>query len=92
MVNHTLTRQVTVLNPAGLHARPSLAVAQIVRGSQSKVQISTPWKTTVDAGDVLQMLSLGATQGTELTLSATGPDAQQVLDALAERFADQFDL
>ncbi len=91
-MNHALTRQVKILNPAGLHARPSLAVAQIVRSSQSKVQIRTPWKTTIDAADVLQLLSLGASQGTELTLSATGPDAEQVLDALAQRFADQFDL
>lgn len=91
MVNNTATRTVVVLNPAGLHARPSLAVAQIVRGSRSRVEIKAPWQT-VDAADILQLLSLGAKQGTELVLSATGPDAHEVLDALAQRFADQFDL
>lgn len=91
MVNHTATRKVTILNPAGLHARPSLAVAQTVRGSQSKVEIRSP-SQTVNAADILQLLSLGATQGTELELSATGPDAEQVLDALAKKFADRFDL
>lgn len=88
MVNNS-TRKVTVLNPAGLHARPSLAVFQTVRGSQSKVEIHTA-RQTVDAGDMLQLLGLGATQGTELTLSAIGPDADEVLNRLAELFADRF--
>jgi phosphotransferase system HPr (HPr) family protein len=86
--NHT-TRKVVVLNPAGLHARPSLAVVQAVRGSKSKVEIRSP-RGTVNAGDILQLLGLGATQGTELVLSATGPDANEVLDHLAEMFANQF--
>ena len=91
MVNNTATRTVIVRNPAGLHARPSLAVSQTVRKSQSRVTIQNH-KQTVDAGDILQLLSLGATHGTELTLSATGPDAEEVLDALARQFADRFGL
>jgi phosphotransferase system HPr (HPr) family protein len=91
MVNNSATRKVVVLNPAGLHARPSLAVSKTVRASKSKVQIRTDHQT-VDAGDILQLLSLGATRGTELVLSATGPDAEQVIDALAAQFADCFGL
>ncbi len=90
-VVNNATRKVTVLNPAGLHARPSLAVFQAVRGSKSKVEISTP-RQIVNAGDMLQLLSLGATQGTELTLSATGPDAEEILNQLAELFANRFGL
>jgi phosphocarrier protein HPr len=91
MVNNSASRTVVVLNPAGLHARPSLAVAKTVRGSKSKVQIRTS-RQTVDAADILQLLSLGAGPGAELAISATGPDAEQVLDALAEQFADRFGL
>ena len=47
---------------------------------------------TVDARDILQLLSLGAVQGTELTFTATGPDADEVLDELAELFASRFGL
>jgi phosphotransferase system HPr (HPr) family protein len=90
-VNNSAMRKVIVINPAGLHARPSLAVSQTVRASQSKVEIHTPGQT-VNAADVLQLLSLGASRGTELTLSAAGPDAEQVLDALAQQFADGFGL
>jgi phosphocarrier protein HPr len=91
MVSNTATRKVVVLNPAGLHARPSLALAQTVRRSQSKVELRTP-RQTVDAGDILQILSLGAVQGTELVLSAVGPDAEDVLNELAALFADRFGL
>ena len=91
MVNNSATRKVVVLNPAGLHARPSLAVSQTVRASKSKVEIHAP-RQTVDAAEILQLLSLGATRGTELLLSATGPDAEQVLDTLAHQFADCFGL
>jgi phosphotransferase system HPr (HPr) family protein len=89
MTECSATHKVVVLNPAGLHARPSLAIVQAVRGSQSKVEIHAPGQT-VDAGDILQVLGLGAIQGTELTLSATGPDAKNVLARLAELFANQF--
>ncbi len=89
MVSNTAVRKVTVLNPAGLHARPSLAVAQTVRRSNSKVRIRAS-DQTIDAADILQLLSLGVTQGTELELEATGPDAEKVLDSLAAQFANRF--
>jgi phosphocarrier protein HPr len=91
MVNETATRTVTVMNPAGLHARPSLAIVQTVRRSNSKVEIRSP-RQTVDAGDILQILGLGATQGTELVLSAVGPDADEVLERLVIQFNDCFGL
>jgi phosphotransferase system HPr (HPr) family protein len=91
MVSNSATRKVVVINPAGLHARPSLAVSQTVRASKSKVEIRS-LHLTVDAADILQLLSLGAARGTELVLSATGPDAEKVLDSLTRQFADGFDL
>lgn len=79
------------MNPSGLHARPSLAVVKMVRGSQSKVEVSSP-RQSVDAGEILQLLGLGATQGTELVFSAVGPDADDVLNQLADMFNNRFGL
>jgi phosphotransferase system HPr (HPr) family protein len=86
-----LVRKMTMLNRAGLHARPSLAIVQTVRGSHSKVHVRA-LRQTVDAADILQLLSLGAAQGTELEFSAEGPDADEVLARLADLFATQFGL
>ena len=91
MVNNSATRKVTVLNPAGLHARPSLAVVQMVRDFQSKVEVRSP-RQSVDAGDILQLLGLGATEGTELVFSASGPDADYVLNQLTKMFNNRFGL
>ena len=89
MDNESSIRKVTVRNPAGLHARPSLAVAQTVRRSQSKVNVRVNGRTA-DAGDILQLLSLGVEHGTELELEATGPDADAVLDSLVVQFDNCF--
>jgi phosphotransferase system HPr (HPr) family protein len=91
MSRKSATRKVTVVNPPGLHARPSLAVVQTVRRFKSKVEVRAKGRT-VDAGQILELMSLGAEQGDELLLTATGPDAAEVLDALARQFADGFGL
>lgn len=89
MLQTNATRTVIVSNPTGLHARPSVAIATTVRKYKSKVEVRRG-KQVVDGGEVLQLLTLGAPQGTELVLTATGPDAEQVLDALEALFADGF--
>ena len=91
MFDKTATRRVVVQRAAGLHARPSLAVAQTVQRSRSQVTIRCG-KDQADAGSVLQLLSLGAGQGRELILSAKGPDAERVLDELVQLFANDFGL
>lgn len=91
MATKSATRQVVVANPAGLHARPSLAITSAVRRHQSKVQIHNG-SQEVDAAEILQLLSLGAHAGTELVLTAQGPDADEVLDELVKLFNTQFGL
>jgi len=44
----------------------------------------------VDASSVLDLMTLAATQGTELVISATGPESTEVLETLARLFADEF--
>jgi phosphotransferase system HPr (HPr) family protein len=45
---------------------------------------------TVDASSIHALMSLAAMQGTELVLTATGPEAAHVVDALAYLFATEF--
>ena len=46
----------------------------------------------VNADSIFDLLSLAATRGTELILSATGPDAQEALDAVVRLFAEESEL
>jgi phosphocarrier protein len=45
---------------------------------------------SVDAASILELLTLAASHGTELVLSATGVESQEALDAVAGLFANGF--
>jgi phosphotransferase system HPr (HPr) family protein len=81
--------QVIVTNRDGLHARPSVAIVNTVSNYQARVTIRKGDRT-VDASSTIDLLSLGATQGTELVVTATGPDAVEVLEAIDRLFATEF--
>lgn len=90
MGKHSAQRTICVTNPAGLHARPSLMVVQTVQKHRSKVDIRLNG-TTVSGGDILGLLSLGAACGTELEVTANGPDAEEVIAEITHLFAAEFD-
>jgi phosphotransferase system HPr (HPr) family protein len=89
MLKPTATRQMVVTHPGGVHARPSLAILNTVRRFRSEVRIRYN-HTEADASAILELLSLGIPHGAEVTLTARGPDADEVLDALEKLFADNF--
>jgi phosphocarrier protein HPr len=72
----------TVRLPADLHARPAGLLSRTAAGFEAKVTIASPSKE-VDARSVLMVMALGATEGTEITLRATGPDAEVAVERLA---------
>jgi len=84
-----VTRRLTVTHQGGLHARPSLAIVKTAQRFQSRVLIHNG-RQEANARDILQILSMGAAQGTEIRLSAEGPDAEEALDALVKLFANDF--
>nr|WP_247647271.1 dihydroxyacetone kinase phosphoryl donor subunit DhaM [Arthrobacter sp. E3] len=65
----------TLINPMGLHARPAAALAGQLGAMDVDIEING-----VDGQSVMMLMTLGAAQGTELVVSATGPDAQQAVD------------
>lgn len=71
-----VVRPVTVRNPLGLHARPAAVLARTVAGFDATVLVDG-----VDGASVLELMKLGATGGRELTLRASGPQAQEAVDA-----------
>ena len=83
------TRTVIVTNRHGLHARPCSTIVNAVGRHQANVTIQKG-SQTVDASSVLDLMTLAATQGTELVISATGPEATEVLETLVRLFADEF--
>ncbi len=75
-------RTVGVGNPLGLHARAAARFVRTASQFSSKVTVSKDG-TTIDGKSILGILFLAATAGTELTISASGEDEQEAVEALA---------
>lgn len=76
-----LTRQATLADPFGLHARPAGVIAQHAKSAGVPVQITLNGKT-VDARSPTALMTLGAKQGDTLTILASA-GAEAALDAIA---------
>jgi phosphotransferase system HPr (HPr) family protein len=89
MVYQSASRQVTVVNPQGLHARPAHAVVTLASRFRSDIELVRDGEIA-DAKSILAILTLAAAQGSQLTLRARGEDAGEALEALTDLFAGGF--
>jgi phosphocarrier protein HPr len=84
-------RTVIIASRTGLHARPAAIFVKAAAGVGVPVQIRVGDGKPVAAASMLAVLSLGAGKGTEVTLSAEGPGADDALDSLASLLATDLD-
>lgn len=84
-----LSQTVVVSNPQGLHARPASQIMKVSNRFKSRIEL-IKGNERVDGKSILEILTLGATVGTNLIIEADGPDAESALTALAELFASGF--
>jgi len=89
MSDEKVSRTVVVNNAQGIHARPADLIVRLTQQYPCKIEFVKD-NYRVDGKSILELLTLAAVQGTELTVEASGPDAQAVLDAVAELFAGNF--
>ena len=85
-----LTRTVTVRNPQGLHARPATLLVDRANKFRSNILIGKDGEL-VDCRSILSLLTLGAGQGTELSLTVDGDDAAEALESIVQLFEAGFD-
>jgi phosphocarrier protein HPr len=83
------TRIVVVTNPQGLHARPADLFVKTATRFASKIEL-VKGRERVDGKSILSLLTLAAVEGTQLSIEADGPDAEQALDALAKLVEQNF--
>lgn len=85
------SRTVAVASSVGLHARPAALLASAVNDSGLDVTVSLDGGEPVDAGSILEVMTLGAGHGDVVTLTAEGPDADAVLDSLVALLSRDLD-
>lgn len=76
----------TVTLPHGLHARPAGRLVQAITGLDAEVTVRnvTSESAAASARSMLGVATLGAYQGHEVEVAATGPDAQAAVDRVLE--------
>jgi phosphocarrier protein HPr len=82
MSTFPVTRAVVIVNHEGLHARPADMLARAALKYHSRIEVLCR-SERVDAKSTLNLLILGATQGTEIIIEAEGDDAEEAVEALA---------
>ncbi|TBN57573.1 HPr family phosphocarrier protein [Glaciihabitans arcticus] len=87
-----VTAEVTLVNPAGLHARPVSMLVKTVSEFDAAVKLEdlTSGKGPVSAASLIAVLTLGSAQGNVIRISATGPQAADAVEAVRAMAADGF--
>ena len=76
-----VSKQVTVTNEVGLHARPATFFIQKANEFKSSIWVEIE-ERRVNAKSLLGVLSLGITKGSVITIMADGADEQSAVDGL----------
>ena len=76
-----ISKQVTVSNTVGLHARPATFFIKIANEYKSSIWIESDSRR-VNAKSLLGILSLGIVGGTEITIIADGADENDAVEGL----------
>ena len=80
------TRETTVKNKTGLHARPASTFVETAAKFKSVIKIKNLDKDSaeVNAKSIIKILTLSMSQGTNIRISAEGEDEVEAVDTLIE--------
>lgn len=76
-----ISKNFTIRNQLGLHARPAAQLTQIAGRYASEVHIAKNGRR-VNAKSIMGVMMLAAGPGSVVTIDADGTDAQQAIDAI----------
>ena len=84
-----LTRDVSVLNRYGIHARPAALLVKTATRFACEIWLEKNG-VKVNAKSIMGLLTLEGNHGAKMKIHATVADAAAALDALAELFEQKF--
>lgn len=89
VVEGALVRELPIINRKGLHARASAKFVQCCENFEADIRV-TRCGETVGGTSIMGLLTLAAAQGTTVSVSASGRQAQDALDALETLLGNRF--
>ena len=84
------TRDCTIVNKLGLHARASAKLSQLASKYQCEVWMSRNGRR-INAKSIMGVMMLAAGKGSTVNLETEGPDELAAADAIAALIAARFD-
>ncbi|EFL52004.1 phosphoenolpyruvate-protein phosphotransferase [Solidesulfovibrio fructosivorans JJ]] len=85
----TLTLELAIENALGLHARPAANLVTTAGKFASVIEVHKGGETA-SAKSINQIALLGVRHGDTITITASGPDAKEAVEALRALHADHF--
>ena len=86
---NSLTRDFVIINKKGVHARATAKLVQCCEKYDAAITVSKDGDT-VGGSSIMGILTLGAGIGSTITVTATGPQALEALDALEALISNRF--
>jgi phosphocarrier protein len=91
MAEEKITRELTLLNKYGMHVRPAGLFAKVASRFNADVDVEKDGNV-VSGKSIMALMTLEATCGTVLKVTASGEQAKDVLDELEALVARKFDI
>ena len=85
-----VNKDMAIVNQRGLHARASAKFVKCAEGFNADITVSRDGMT-VPATSIMGLMMLGAAMGTSISVSASGPQAEDAINALDTLVATKFD-
>jgi Phosphotransferase System HPr (HPr) Family len=84
-----ISRELTIVNKRGLHARASARFVQVTESFDAEVHV-TREGNTVGGTSIMGLMMLAASPGCTILVEASGRQAAEVIEALSELVASKF--
>jgi phosphocarrier protein len=84
-----VSRDLAIVNQRGLHARASAKFVQVAGAYQANVEVEKDGMK-VGGTSIMGLMMLAASPGCCIRVTASGPEARQVMAALEELVASRF--
>lgn len=78
-----------ICNERGLHARASAKFVEVVESHQAEAEVKRDGMA-VSGDSIMGLMMLAAANGTSIEVSTDGPDADALLEALADLVRNRF--
>lgn len=85
-----LSCRITIINTLGLHARAAAKFVSVANTFPCQINIGRDANNLCSGKNIMSVMMLAASKGTELLISAEGEQAAEALVALQELIAQRF--